>query len=294
MENNMIENTPTIINVDTVSQNDNSEADNESNDSNGSEDENESNYSFSECDDEYYLSVSVSTIDTPFEIKHDIIENNHLENNCELCKMCNKCSICSEYFTDDLDANIIKTKCNHIFHETCMLDWFSEDEEKSCPLCRNEFKIEQSININELKNHDIIKNSKSIELIYPSSNVHGCDLCDQQINNGRYHLKNKNYDLCVSCYNKMLDAYNNKIDYNTLRINSYSVIDKNFCPDKYDFYDIFRYDLDNEYDDLSIQNVKIDKNIISKNGKYYFKNLKKVRMGKSQVFEIICFLFVSK
>ena len=42
-----------------------------------------------------------------------------------------ECIIC----TDKFDGFIAKLVCNHIFHEKCILEWFSN--KISCPICRN-------------------------------------------------------------------------------------------------------------------------------------------------------------
>jgi hypothetical protein len=46
------------------------------------------------------------------------------------CKEC-YCCICIESMNND---EIIKLKCNHIFHSKCILKWFQN--KKKCPLCR--------------------------------------------------------------------------------------------------------------------------------------------------------------
>jgi hypothetical protein len=45
-----------------------------------------------------------------------------------------ECSICSDYI--QINSNIIKLKCNHIFHEFCIKSWLLENY--ICPMCRNE------------------------------------------------------------------------------------------------------------------------------------------------------------
>jgi len=42
------------------------------------------------------------------------------------------CSIC----LDKLTSNVIKLKCNHIYHKGCIMPWLKESN--SCPLCREE------------------------------------------------------------------------------------------------------------------------------------------------------------
>ena len=44
----------------------------------------------------------------------------------------NDCTICLEEFNND--EEIIKLKCNHLFHSKCIDDWIKKNQ--SCPLCR--------------------------------------------------------------------------------------------------------------------------------------------------------------
>lgn len=44
----------------------------------------------------------------------------------------NDCTICLEEFNND--EEIIKLKCNHLFHLKCIDDWIKKNQ--SCPLCR--------------------------------------------------------------------------------------------------------------------------------------------------------------
>jgi len=45
-----------------------------------------------------------------------------------------QCAICSDEIK--INTNIIKLKCNHIFHEFCIKIWLKENY--ICPICRNE------------------------------------------------------------------------------------------------------------------------------------------------------------
>ena len=52
----------------------------------------------------------------------------------------NSCSICFEEFT--FDADIRETPCNHIFHDTCLIEWIKKKIEKpDCPFCRAPIKL---------------------------------------------------------------------------------------------------------------------------------------------------------
>jgi hypothetical protein len=42
------------------------------------------------------------------------------------------CTICLEEFNND--DEIVKLKCNHLFHSKCIDDWIEKNQ--SCPLCR--------------------------------------------------------------------------------------------------------------------------------------------------------------
>ena len=45
-----------------------------------------------------------------------------------------ECNICYESDGDDL----IKTRCGHIFHRTCIFRWLTVGHEKTCPSCRTD------------------------------------------------------------------------------------------------------------------------------------------------------------
>ena len=49
-----------------------------------------------------------------------------------------QCSICFESLSKSHDM-VYRTDCNHLFHAHCILAW----KEKTCPLCRHEYKIEK-------------------------------------------------------------------------------------------------------------------------------------------------------
>jgi hypothetical protein len=51
----------------------------------------------------------------------------------DLIRHNNICAIC----LDHIDYNTEKIlSCNHVFHYTCINEWFSFDKDKGCPLCR--------------------------------------------------------------------------------------------------------------------------------------------------------------
>ena len=43
-----------------------------------------------------------------------------------------ECSICLEKF--NIDEEVFKTPCNHMFHVTCLTEWLYKN--KTCPICR--------------------------------------------------------------------------------------------------------------------------------------------------------------
>ena len=44
------------------------------------------------------------------------------------------CPICLEEMTTDLIDNLLKLKCPHIFHSTCIMRWM--ENKTTCPVCR--------------------------------------------------------------------------------------------------------------------------------------------------------------
>jgi GTPase SAR1 family protein len=53
-----------------------------------------------------------------------------------------ECSICQEDITDG-NAPVI-TICNHVFHKVCLEKWVSEKANRTCPICRMIFDINQN------------------------------------------------------------------------------------------------------------------------------------------------------
>jgi hypothetical protein len=77
----------------------------------------------------------------------NIIESDH-ENNIKECCIC----------LEEKDS-IIKTNCNHIFCEKCLLEWFSKGN-NTCPLCRNQI---DSFSNNSLETRVISINNSNRE-----------------------------------------------------------------------------------------------------------------------------------
>jgi hypothetical protein len=64
-------------------------------------------------------------------------------NNFQYIKKCENfnediCSICLQIEEND---NFIKTKCNHVFHYSCMEKWITSTETPNCPNCKEKFEI---------------------------------------------------------------------------------------------------------------------------------------------------------
>jgi len=50
------------------------------------------------------------------------------------------CAIClSQYEVNDLVTHSSNSKCQHIFHNACLLEWFEKDKKYECPCCRQAF-----------------------------------------------------------------------------------------------------------------------------------------------------------
>ena len=63
---------------------------------------------------------------------HDIIER-YLNPNDELKNL--DCPICQDKLIGPL-KHVKTVPCSHYYHQTCINDWFNEDQNRSCPLCR--------------------------------------------------------------------------------------------------------------------------------------------------------------
>ena len=83
---------------------------------------NNNNNRIYDSDIESRLIPNVSQIDKK-TISYEELLNNDEDNDC---------TICLEEFNND--EEIIKLKCNHLFHLKCIDDWIKKNQ--SCPLCR--------------------------------------------------------------------------------------------------------------------------------------------------------------
>ena len=61
-----------------------------------------------------------------------------------------KCSICLEEISGDISI----TKCNHIFHYTCLCQYINNCGKTDCPICRSDLKKDKK---NEVNNNNIIQ-----------------------------------------------------------------------------------------------------------------------------------------
>ena len=71
-----------------------------------------------------------------------------------------ECSICLNRPTKKKE--IFKTKCGHVFHETCIYNWLLENE--TCPVCRNVVPVSINFDIsvtkeiaNRIPNNELLK-----------------------------------------------------------------------------------------------------------------------------------------
>jgi len=83
---------------------------------------NNNNNRIYDSDIESRLIPNVSQIDKKMISYEELLKDNN-DNNC---------TICLEEFNND--EEIIKLKCNHLFHSKCIDDWIKKNQ--SCPLCR--------------------------------------------------------------------------------------------------------------------------------------------------------------
>jgi hypothetical protein len=74
----------------------------------------------------------------PFDLNMVIIDNGEILENNNL-----NCSICF----DKLENNILKTPCDHYFHQNCLDEWIAKNlnnKEQNCPICRKVFNIDNN------------------------------------------------------------------------------------------------------------------------------------------------------
>lgn len=76
------------------------------------------------------------------------------------CESHDCCSICIETF--DLGENLVRTPCNHVFHEHCLSRWL--DSRDTCPVCRHD--IEEHLNYSDAEIIDLIPSN------FGDSNIH--------------------------------------------------------------------------------------------------------------------------
>ena len=47
-----------------------------------------------------------------------------------------ECPICREA----IETARVVTSCNHVFHMTCLTQWYATNHKQTCPMCREEAK----------------------------------------------------------------------------------------------------------------------------------------------------------
>jgi hypothetical protein len=67
-----------------------------------------------------------------------------------------ECSVCLEVLEG---SDICKTFCNHIFHKTCLDNWYKCEPKRSCPQCR---KNDVEHNIKSL--YDFMQKNKNFDI----------------------------------------------------------------------------------------------------------------------------------
>ena len=68
------------------------------------------------------------------------------------------CSICFEQLKLE-NNNIVKTKCDHIFHDECLTEWLKNSQ--TCPLCRNPVESYPS-KVNDINSYVINHSTSSV------------------------------------------------------------------------------------------------------------------------------------
>jgi hypothetical protein len=87
--------------------------------------------------DEYEMNIRISDmIGNVAQGVIDVEDAIKLINRCDL-EEDTQCIICMELIKNLKNVNIVKTKCNHLFCEPCILRWMSE--KSKCPLCLYNF-----------------------------------------------------------------------------------------------------------------------------------------------------------
>ena len=71
--------------------------------------------------------LSNTVIDEMEKVKYSEVDD-------EIKAKCTCCNVClDDYSPDD---EVLKLKCEHIYHADCISGWFKE--KKSCPICRKD------------------------------------------------------------------------------------------------------------------------------------------------------------
>lgn len=52
---------------------------------------------------------------------------------------CDECAICLDEINYNFKQNIYMLPCLHVYHESCIYEWFEKKREYMCPVCRKIF-----------------------------------------------------------------------------------------------------------------------------------------------------------
>ena len=130
------------------------------------------------------------------------------------CESHDCCSICIESFS--LGENLVRTPCNHVFHEHCLSRWL--DTRDTCPVCRHD--IEEHLNYSDAEIIDLIPSN------FGDSNIHMVNerindsVLDNDVNNVN-NVNNFNHDSVLETYFRFIE---NNIDVSGENQNNINII----------------------------------------------------------------------
>ena len=102
-----------------------------------------------------------------------------------------KCSICLEEISGDISI----TKCNHIFHYTCLSKYINNCEKTDCPICRSDLKTGKkkdvyNNNIIQQNNRNFFNRINEFDIFRENTENR-----NNRINQRNYHFNsNNNFD----------------------------------------------------------------------------------------------------
>lgn len=68
------------------------------------------------------------------------------------------CVICLDDFKDGDECRVLRPKCNHMYHKTCIDLWLTKDNH--CPLCRGSVRVRQRTTVDDLVQLCLVNESK--------------------------------------------------------------------------------------------------------------------------------------